>query len=267
MKNIKGLEIGQLVQTVHGKAEIIEIDGYYNIKIRFIDPEWITIARADHVRTGFVKNRFYPSVFGIGYPGEGPHTTGSNGVPTRIHQIWKNMLQRCYAPVSKDHLRNYSDVIVDQEWHNFQNFATWYVNQEELYTNNGNFKWHLDKDFIVPRNRIYAPDRCCIIPDKISVLLNDYRFARGKYPLGVQKRGKNFIAKCGIKGGYKSILFKTISEAHVAYWEMKFNVVRTLANEYKDYLPTIVRDRLLSFGWKEAIEYYGQDTILGVDTD
>ena len=55
---------------------------------------------------------------------------------------------------------------------------------------------HLDKDILIPGNKIYGPNACMFIPQDINKLLVDREAARGLYPQGVafNKREKKFRA-------------------------------------------------------------------------
>jgi hypothetical protein len=54
---------------------------------------------------------------------------------------------------------------VCNEWHNFQNFAEWFCKN---YCDASMDKWQLDKDIIVPGNRVYSPETCCFVPNAVN---------------------------------------------------------------------------------------------------
>ena len=98
------------------------------------------------------------------------------------------MLRRCYGNEYK--FRTYKDVEVCEEWLNFQNFKKWYI--ENLW--DCDEKLCLDKDIIKQNNKIYSPQTCVIVPNKINLLFTKNNAMRGTFPIGVSKCGNNGIS-------------------------------------------------------------------------
>lgn len=125
---------------------------------------------------------------------------------------------------------------------------------------------------MIPGNRIYAPNKCSIIPNQINSLLTDGAFSRGDLPIGVQKHGNHYVYLCSDstqinKGRQKrSGMFLTIQDALSAYWNAKFKTIRATAEAYRMFLPPKIYHRLVRFDWEEAFEYYGFYTVMGLDT-
>ncbi|QGZ13243.1 HNH endonuclease [Vibrio phage NF] len=122
--------------------------------IKGIVNDWIKEQKKDDL----MSRRFY----GVGFFGIGPFNCGENGLHTNAYSCWKRMLERCYSEYADDKYSSYKDVVVCDEWHNFQNFAKWYY---ENYPQDG-AKYHLDKDIKVPGNRIYSPDACMFVSER-----------------------------------------------------------------------------------------------------
>jgi hypothetical protein len=143
---------------------------------------------------------------------------------------WKDMLRRAYCP--KLHARNptYIGVTVCEEWHSFMAFRAWMEKQD----------WQgkqLDKDIIVPGNKVYSPDTCVFVTQALNLLLNDRAAARGEWPIGVcwSKSNKKFQVRIATAGRLKNLGYFTCPhEAHMAWRKAKVRIVRETAREQDD---------------------------------
>lgn len=188
-------------------------------------------ARPNRVREGKVYNPYFPSSFGVGYPGFGEYLPVKHKLE---HSVWYSMLERCYKQEYKDWKPTYETVTVCGDWLNFQNFATWYNNQKFA----GVADYQLDKDILVKGNKIYAPEFCSLVPREINMLLVTRENGRGSLPIGVHWRDKKVNCYAGqykeFAGDKHSKLFPTIEEAFLFYKENKERVVKEYAEAYKD---------------------------------
>ena len=138
-----------------------------------------------------------------------------------FYQRWLKMLERCYSSKFLTKYPTYVGCTVDSRWHSFMTFREWMVEQP----------WagrELDKDIIVPGNRIYSPDTCMFVPQAINSLLTDSAATRGEYPQGVSwhKRDQKFQANLRINGKSKHIgLFPTVAEAEAVYRKAKADLI------------------------------------------
>ena len=151
-----------------------------------------------------------------------------------FYAIWKNMFQRCYDPAYAIKYPTYADATVTPEWYNFMTFRAWVVGQDWQ----GNC---LDKDLLIPRNKISAPDRCLFVSNTINTLLSDNAAQRGKYPIGVilckdrSHRRKPFRAEIRLgrdgSGRISRYLghFRTPEEASAVYRAAKSDHIREVA--------------------------------------
>lgn len=260
------IHIGAIFQTTNGPVVITEIKGSHHIKICFLEHPCEVIIRVIQIRNKMIKNPMRPVVRGLGFMGVGSHVAKKNGVPNPTHAVWSNMFFRVYSPATDDIARVYAGTSVHPDWHNFQNFAEWYHDKIDVFGPVG-FKWHLDKDLLVPGNRTYGPTTCCVIPQPVNEMFTDSAYARGEYPMGVNcRRTKNgkFEAQCKTPGSIKRYIstHDTIEGAQIAYWNYKFRMVHKVALEYWQYLPEQLAMRLVQFGWSDALAYYGDDAVI-----
>lgn len=161
-----------------------------------------------------------PYMYGIGYSKgtkENP-ATASGGEHVEIFHTWYGMLGRCYG--GDGGKRNYKDVWVCEEWHNYMNFKQWYI--ERINTIDKKY-FALDKDLFGDGKRIYSPQTCCLIPQEINSCITAI------------KSFENYaITETSAKSVY---------------------VLSKLLNKYQDHLEARVIDRLSNFIRKYSIEY------------
>lgn len=84
------------------------------------------------------------------------------------YSVWKNMLKRCYHG-SGEYL---GKVYVCESWHKLSNFKEWYDSHHiEGYS--------LDKD--LHGGKIYSPDHCVFIPQKLNTFITNINNRCGSY--------------------------------------------------------------------------------------
>ena len=201
------------------------------------------------VSKGSVKNPFRKNVHGVGYMGDGEHTTITS---KRQYNIWQGMLERCYYSGHPKH-ESYKDVIVCDEWHNFQNFAEWCLTQDGFK----NKCFEIDKDFMVSGNRTYAPDKCCFIPAAVnSFFLNGRGLTKKDKSLGtgVTETPSGTFRTC--LNDTKLGTFPSQRQAELAFTNYKKYSLWLLASEFKDQLDNRVYKRLLELStpiWQDFV--------------
>ena len=154
------------------KMTIIEYNRNMDIWIKFEDG-YKTHTNYPAFQKGYVKNPYDKSVFGIGYFGEGKYTAKLNNKATSCYTLWHNMLRRCYVLKDMHTHPTYENCTVCEEWLNFQNFATWY---EENFYQITNEKMAIDKDIVIKGNKIYSPETCVFVSQRI----NNFHLRRGR---------------------------------------------------------------------------------------
>ena len=204
-------------------------------------------------KNGYVKSRFTPSVFGVGYLGY-EKAVDENGNIIKSYSVWSSMLSRCYSEEFQKKRPTYKDCYVCEEWHNYSNFKKWYDNN--YYEIDGE-RMDLDKDILIKGNKTYSPNTCVFVPQNINTLFIKSNKVRGKYPIGVyfNKNAKKYIARCWIFNNGKSQqkglgYYNTPEDAFNAYKQFKENYIKQVAEEYKDKIP----DRLYEAMYKYKVE-------------
>ena len=242
-KNIKE-RLGEIKVSNEGyEMKIVEYKDVHNIIIEFQD-EYKAKIRTQYsaYKNGSIKNPYHPNVCRVGYLGQGKYKPSINGKKTKCYKTWQSMLERCYDPYIINKNLTYKDCFVCEEWHNFQNFAKWFY--KHYYEIEGE-RMCLDKDILFKNNKIYSPETCMIVPERINMLFIKSDKSRGDYPIGVcwHKNANKFMAYCQILNKNNKTesrylgLYKTSKEAFLIYKQFKENYIKQIADEYKDLIP------------------------------
>lgn len=180
---------------------------------------------------------------GIGFNSGDKYKATIDGKITKSYSTWRSMLQRAYYQKYQVRKPTYIGCSVADEWLDYQKFAEWFSNHEY-----SNYNYHLDKDLLLPGNKIYAPDRCAFVPRQLNNLLNGNSAVRGQYLQGVSfNKGNNkFVAQIRIDGKNQHLgYFDCPQEAHGAYKTAKEAYVKEKALEWRDRIADEVYDALM----------------------
>lgn len=144
---------------------------------------------------------------------------------------WLQMLRRCYDEKSSFRAM-YIGVTVCAEWLRFSVFKAWMEKQPWQ----GN---ELDKDLLFKGNKVYSPETCCLIPDRLNCLflgLSRHDFNK----IGAQPRvlasGETVWASTVKDMNTKSKwlgTYKTQEEAHLAWRKAKYGVILDVVDWWK----------------------------------
>lgn len=145
------------------------------------------------------------------------------------YKVWSNMLRRCYDEKWRHRYPAYADCTVCEEWHTYSNFREWFNSH---YCDG----YVIDKDILKHGNKVYSPQTCLLVPWEINALIISKRASRGRYPIGVHKEGKKFVAAVSkrIKSKHTAAIgrYDTPEEAFIAYKQEKEAYLKEIADEY-----------------------------------
>lgn len=229
------LKVGEIHPTHSwGDVEVVEYINCQKVKVKFSDGNTKWTATKE-VRAGIVKNDFQPFLYGVGYYGQGEFCCKAEGQKvgsTLEYETWRGIMRRCYDEKSFVKHPTYRGVTVCKEWHNFQNFAAWYVSQKGYKE-----RWPVDKDLKVLGSKVYSPETCSLVPESINSLIGSSKAKRGKYPVGVYLRkdcGK-FVAQVSSGNGAQEFFgyHSTPELAFAAYKKAKELHIKKVANLHK----------------------------------
>lgn len=226
------VKVGDEFPVMYGDtAVIVEYNNCRDVYVKFkgYDRPKLKV-NLPHMRRGTIKNPYRLSVHGVGYMGVGEYGSRSDGGVDPAYQCWTSMMSRCYSYAER--YKNYKDVEVCKEWHNFQVFAEWWHSK---YKEKG---WHLDKDMINIGNREYNPDSCSFIPVSINVLMERVVDSDRSLPKGVTKHGNSYRARVALE---TFPVRETPEEASKDYQENKLRHAKTVVETLREILdPRIV---------------------------
>ena len=133
-------------------------------EIQFLNTGYRMCASYTAIRQGRIKDKFLPSVAGIGFIGSEINVTDpENHI---FYRSWNDMINRCYNPIDNDYpMYGGMGIKVDPRWFNFTlfredvKFLPGYENKLIDPTH-----YELDKDYLqynIPKSqRIYSPSTC-----------------------------------------------------------------------------------------------------------
>lgn len=231
------------------KIIITKYNSWDDVNIYFPKYNWTAFnKRYSRFKDGSVNCPYEPTLFDVGFIGEGEHPICENGKMTRAYNYWANMLKRCYY-------NDEYDSKTAKEWLNFQNFAQW---DKENYYNIPNERICLDKDILYKGNKIYSPSTCIYVPNRINVMFTNCKKARGNYPVGVYKDKKRNIYSASLnKMGIREYLgaYSTYEEAFEVYKYHKEKYMKEVIDSYEGKIPTHQYEKLHKaiYNWKIEI--------------
>jgi hypothetical protein len=150
---------------------------------------------------------------------------------TRAGVLFSHIKDRCRS--DSYYVKNkpaYKDC--ENDFKDFQSFTDWcqdqygYMNREDKL----NQYWSIDKDILVPGNKVYSESTCIFVPSYINSVFAYSQATRGEYPIGVdfKSREGKFRSSCRDNDGKQRHLgyFTEPFEAHRAWQLFKVGVIR-----------------------------------------
>lgn len=191
-----------------------------------------------------MTNRSNKKIFGVGLNDLDKKVLSDEGKISKVHQVWYNMLSRCYNR-DRENISTYNNCFVCDDWLRLSNFASWFY---EHYIDG----WALDKDILIKGNKIYSPETCCFVPQEINSIITKHDKKRGDYPIGVYYKNngwqKKYVAALRINGKRRAIgSFLTAEEAFRAYKEKKEEWIKEVANKWKDKIEYRVYEAMCNY--------------------
>lgn len=187
-----------------------------------------------------MNTRISKSFYGVGIndinykPNIGSVTVNGKLRPVRcqVYDTWFDMIKRCYSEKHQQRNPSYIGCTVAPEWHLFSNFKAWMESQD----------WEgkqLDKDLIVPGNKIYSPETCVFLSTEINRLMSRGTASLGGGLIGCTKKANStkFTAQCRdpIGGKRKHLgVFPTAEQAHEAWRQFKHSLAMAYADHQTD---------------------------------
>ncbi len=239
--------VGKVCKSLNsGDFKVLKYNDTANVEIQFLNTGYETSARLHNIRNGNVKDRYSPSVYGVGVLGT-KYSSKVSGVHTKEYLLWQRMLERCYSDVYKKQKPTYKDCEVSENFKSYEYFYEW-CNSQVGFDVKG---FDLDKDLLIKGNKVYSENTCIFIPREINTLLIKREALRGEYLIGVHwsKKDKTFVARVNSSKGKREYLgsFKTELEAFEAYKQAKESFIKEQANNWKDQIDERAYNALMNY--------------------
>ena len=232
--------------NLSGDFKVLKYNNNRNVEVQFLNTGYEATVELGHIKNGYVKDPYVPSVYGIGVLGA-KYPSRVKGVLTKEYALWKRMLERCYSDIFKKQRPTYVGCEVSDNFKSYEYFYEWC--HKQIGFNNKGFD--LDKDLLVKGNKVYSEDSCVFIPSEINSLLVKSAASRGEHLIGVYWCNTNnaFVAQVRRNKGKQEHLglFKTEIEAFNAYKTAKESFVKEQANKWKDKIDTRAYEALMNY--------------------
>lgn len=159
------------------------------------------------------------------------------------YQIWYGMLVRATDEEYKAVTPAYSQASVSEDWLIRSNFKKWYMAHSVFFDLEG-LRLELDKDLLVPGNKMYSADTCALIPQYLNVAFNSGVDSATNLPMWVSYRKRNKDMLNDLKKPYRASLtrgngefvhvgyFSEVKDAHQAAQQMKISFLYEILDKY-----------------------------------
>lgn len=205
-------------------------------EVEFHNTGYHAIVTRGKMISGEIKDKYVPSVYGIGYLGDEYYITDPN--KRMYYKVWSGMLARCYNPNHQDY-KTYGavGVTVDPRWHNFTTFYFDIRNIPGFYNKVTNPRMYkLDKDYLqqhLPHNeRVYSKETCIWVSEFENLILRSKDNNNVGY-FGVTTENDGISYSCYIH----SIFFGRFKDA--TYTAILFNYLYPIFRNSYCTLPMI----------------------------
>ena len=229
-----------------GDFKIVKYNDNKNVEIQFLNTGYETVVQLVHIKNGDVKDRYLPSVCGVGIIGT-KYPVSEGGRDTKDYALWKRMLERCYSDSYQKKRPTYEGCEVSDNFKYYEYFYEW-CNKQIGFDVKG---WHLDKDLLIKGNKVYSENSCVFIPPEINTLLIKRAASRGEYLIGVywDKTHKAFVAQVNKNKGKQEHLglFTTEIEAFNTYKQAKETFIKEQAEKWKSQIDTRAYNALMNY--------------------
>ena len=181
-----------------------------------------------------------PSIAGVGINDANYNVCQTETIEGKQRIIWKcpfyttwaQMINRCYNKNLKFKKPSYVGSETVPEWHYFMTFRSWMIEQD----------WEgkeLDKDLLVPGNKVYGPETCVFISQSLNKFIIHSKGNKNGLPPGVayKKTINKFVSQYYDKKNcklYRIGVHDTAEDAHEAWLVFKVKQAIALGEKEKD---------------------------------
>lgn len=227
--------------TNSGDFKVVEYIDPKNVVIEFLYTGTRLVARVGNILNGLVKDRMYPSVYGVGITGEKIPVV--DGKRCKQRELWVRMLDRCYSKGKNK--PTYEGCSVSKNFKYYPFFKEWCEKQIGFDVKG----FALDKDILVKGNKVYSEDACVFVPQEINNILT-YKKSTNKglsASVALQKSGRYSVSFRKDRITQNLGRFDTPEEAFAAYKLAKESYIKEVAEKWKDQVDFRVYEALMKW--------------------
>lgn len=174
---------------------------------------------------------------------------------TLSYSKWYGMKSRCKVGGSyQERFPAYRGCHVQDDIKDFQDFVQWHRSMIGYGENN----YELDKDLLVPQNKVYGKEFCVLVPRALNLFTSNKNV--GVYPSGVvwEEDRQMFSANLhgSLRGSRRIGYFTSPEQASKAYKEEKHKEAKVWVNRLKSG-EFKVDERLISAMENWKVDLYG----------
>lgn len=188
----------------NGLLKVIKYINYDEVTVEFLSTKYVTTARMGDIKKGMVKDLLSPSVYSVGFIGEGEYKPTKKGRATKAYKAWSGMLERCYSEDTHKRSPSYKGCSVCSDWHNFQTFSLWFHDHYKKGMS-------LDKDILIKGNKVYSPSACKFVSREENTSEATGKSYILKYKNESEFRITNLTKYCKKKGINVNAMFMVLS--------------------------------------------------------
>lgn len=163
-------------------------------------------------------------IYGMGVNDLPAGVIGKGRAP--FYLAWRGILERCYSERYQRKNPSYEGCSVSEDWLRLSRFKAWVDSQkhEGLV---------LDKDLLVPGNRIYSAETCVFVPVWVNSFLSNMVPRGGSLPMGVAPHCRRYKARYKHDTHTEIIgYYETPEQAHAAYRKYRLAVIKERIERY-----------------------------------
>ena len=233
----------------YGDVEVIEVLEGSKLKVKFLNTGNIRIYDKVSVTRKEMRDVEAFPVYTTGIQDIKGYLVKGQPHP-KDYSVWNNIRQRCYNLNTQDKLYpQYAGCTMSDDFLVFSKFKEWYNNQIGCDQDG----WHIDKDLLVKRNKVYSAETCVLLPQQINTLITGANAIRGDLPKGVyydKSKGINSRYRARVSQDGKYVCYGSYSnldDAWLAYKEAKEAWVKVVAERWKDKIDPRAYNALLNY--------------------
>ena len=227
--------------TNSGDFKVVEYIDPKNVVIEFLYTGTRLVARIGNILNGLVKDRMYPSVYGVGITGEKIPVV--DGKRCKQRELWVRMLDRCYSKGKNK--PTYEGCSVSENFKYYPFFKEWCEKQIGFDVKG----FALDKDILVKGNKVYSEGACVFVPQEINNILT-YKKSTNKglsASVALQKSGRYSVSFRKDRITQNLGRFDTPEEAFQAYKQVKESYIKEVAEKWKGDIDPRVYEALMNW--------------------